>query len=352
MKVLLIGGTGNISTDCAALLHERGHAITVVTRGNVPVPECYRSVKADRRDRTALAGIAMDVVINFLGYDLPDVESDYAAFVGRIRQYIFISSTTVCAKPHRHLPLTETSPTGNQFSEYAQKKLALEQWLAARLDFPVTVVRPSHTYGCRWFPNVVSSAGWTFPARLVAGQPVYLPNDGSNLWTVTHTTDFAVGLAGLIGNTAAIGETFQITSDEALPWQQIYAETAAALGAPGPVIEWIPVDFLCEHFPQFIGNLRGDKAEPGVFDNAKIKQFVPDFVCRKSFAAGIRESVAWYAAHPAEKIVVPKTNAQFEQVIAAWRENGRRSTTAARWSHRALPGDGRAGCPEPAAPVD
>ena len=320
MRVLFIGGTGNISTDCAALLHERGHAITVVTRGQIPVPAGYQGVQADRHDRAALARISADVVINFLGYDLPDVETDYAVFAGNIRQYIFISSATVYAKPHRTLPLTEAAPTGNAFSEYAQKKLAQEQWLRARPDFPVTIVRPSHTYGCRWFPNVVSSAGWTFPARLVAGQPVFLPNTGTNPWTVTHTTDFAVGLAGLVGNDKAIGETFHITSDEALPWNRIYAETAAALGAPAPVIEQISVDFLCERFPQFIGGIRGDKAEPGVFDNSKIKKFVPDFSCKKSFVAGIHESVAWYAVHPAEQIVVPKTNGLFDAVIAAWRQ--------------------------------
>ena len=319
MKVLFIGGTGNISADCAALLHQRGHEIIVVTRGRSSVPAGYRAVIADRRDRAALAGIAADVVINFLGYDLPDVETDYAVFAGKICQYIFISSATVYAKPHRYLPLTEKVPLGNPFSDYAQKKLALEQWLAARPEFPATIVRPSHTYSCRWFPNVVSSAGWTFPARLVAGQPVFVPNDGANPWTLTHTTDFAVGLAGLVGNAKAVGETFHITADESLPWNRIYELTAEALGAGLPVVERIPVEFLCNRFPEFSAGIRGDKAEPGVFDNAKIKSVVPDFVCRKSFATGIQESVAWYAAHPAEQLINRQKNALFDQVIAAWR---------------------------------
>ena len=319
MKVLFIGGTGNISTDCAALLHQRGHEISVVTRGHAPVPAEYRAVRADRHDQAALAGLVPDVVINFLGYDLPDVAVDHAVFANRICQYIFISTAMVYAKPHRYLPITEKVPLGNPFSEYAQKKLAQEHWLAARPDFPVTIVRPSHTYGCRWFPNVVSSAGWTFPARLVADQPVFLPNDGANPWTLTHTSDFAIGLAGLVGNTAAIGETFHITADEALPWSRIYELTAEALGVRLPVVERIPVDFLCTHFPAFISGIRGDKAEPGVFDNAKIKKFVPDFVCRRSFTAGIRESVAWYTAHPDEKIINPQKNVLFDQVITAWR---------------------------------
>ena len=320
MKVLLIGGTGNISADCAALLHQRGHDIRVLTRGQVPVPAGYRAVLGDRRDPAVLASVSADVVINFLGYDLPDVEADYAVFAGKIRQYIFISSATVYAKPHRNLPITEAGPKGNPFSEYARKKWAVEEWLVAHPDFPVTIVRPSHTYSCRWFPNVVSSAGWTFAARLVAGQPVFVPNDGTNLWTLTHTTDFAVGLAGLVGNDAALGEAFHITSNEALPWNKIYAETAAALGAPSPFIERIPVDYLCARFPELRAGIQGDKAEPAVFDNTKIKKFVPDFVCQKPFAVGIRESVAWYAAHPSEKISVPKTNAVFDQAIAVWRQ--------------------------------
>ena len=320
VKILFIGGTGNISTDCAALLHQRGHSIAVVTRGKVTVPSFYHAVKADRRDSSALAGITADVVINFLGYERPDVETDYAVFAGKIRQYIFISTATVYAKPHQQLPLTEDGPKGNPFSEYAQKKWAVEQWLVAHPDFPVTIVRPSHTYSYRWFPNVVSSAGWTFPARLTASQPVFVPNDGTNPWTLTHASDFAVGLAGLVGNDQAIGEAFHITSEEALPWNKIYAETAVALGVPAPLIEQIPVGFLCDRFPEFSAGIRGDKAEPCVFDNSKIKKFVPDFACRKLFAAGIRESVAWYATHPSEKIVVPKTNNLFDQAIAAWRE--------------------------------
>ena len=167
---------------------------------------------------------------------------------------------------------------------------------------------------------MVSSAGWTFAARLVAGEPVFVPSDGTNLWTLTHTSDFAVGLAGLVGNDAAIGEAFHITSDEALKWNKIYAETAAALGAPSPFIERIPVDYLCARFPELRAGIQGDKAESAVFDNSKIKKFVPDFVCQKPFAVGIRESVAWYAAHPSEKIIIPKTNEIFDQAIASWRQ--------------------------------
>jgi nucleoside-diphosphate-sugar epimerase len=322
MNILFIGGTGNISTDCAALLHERGHEISVVTRGNAPIPASYRGVKADRKNleamRRALDGVPVEVVINFLGYDLPDVETDYELFAGKIRQYSFISTAMVYAKPHRQIPITENSPLGNIYSDYAKNKLKCEEWLLKQNAFPVTIVRPSHTYCKRWIPNLITSAGYTFAARLERGEPVFVANDGENPWTLTATTDFAVGLAGLVGNDKAIGERFHITSDEALSWNQIYAEIGAAVGVR-PVIEKIPVDFICERFPVMIGSLQGDKAEPGVFDNSKIRRFVPDFVCRKPFATGIRESTTWLRAHPEDQNLNPKTDALIDQIIGAWR---------------------------------
>ena len=330
MKVLLLGGTGNISAECAALLHARGYEVIVVTRGQRPVPQHYRSlVVSDCHDRAAMSvalhGIAPDVVVNFLGYELAHVQTDAELFRGRIRQYIFVSSATVYAKPHRQLPLTENAPVGNAFSAYAQKKLACEEWLRNRSELPVTIVRPSHTYSCRWFPNCVNSAGWTFAARLLGRRPVFVPDDGENPWTLTAAADFAVGLAGLVGLDRAVGEAFHITSDEALTWNQIYAETAAALGVENPVVEKIPTEWLCQRFPQLTAGLKGDKSNPGIFDNSKIKQFVPDFVCRIPFAKGIRASIAWYRDHPEEQITSEPTDALFDEVALAWREVPNRS---------------------------
>lgn len=322
MNILFIGGTGNISTDCAALLHERGHSIGVITRGKVAIPAAYRSFQADRKNREvlreALAREKFDIVINFLGYDLPDVETDFALFAGKIRQYIFISTAMVYAKPHRHLPITEDAPLGNPLSDYATKKLQCEEWLLGT-DLPVTIVRPSHTYCQRWIPNMVGSAGYSFAARIERGAPVFVANDGTNPWTLTATQDFAVGLAGLVGNDAALGERFHITSDEALPWNRIYTEIGAAVGVE-PVIERIPVDFICERFPDLTGGLKGDKIHSAIFDNAKLKRFVPEFVCRKPFATGIREAVAWLRAHPDEQNLNPKLDTIFDQVIGAWRD--------------------------------
>jgi nucleoside-diphosphate-sugar epimerase len=326
LNILLLGGTGNVSTDYASLLHQQGHNVILLTRGKTPTPEGYRHVVADRHDvaamKQAVHHLSLDVVVNFIGYDLPELEKDFDVFTGRVGQYIFISTAMVYAKPHRQLPITETAPVGNDLSDYAQKKLRCERWLLnqhATRQFPVTIVRPSHTYSSRWFPNVVTSAGWTFPARLLAGRPVFVPDNGDTPWTLTATSDFAAGLTGLTGNRNAVGETFHITSDEALTWTEIYDETALALGATSPVIEKIPTDFACSVAPGLTGSLRADKSNPAIFDNAKLKRFVPTFACRKPFAAGIRESVAWYRSHPAHQTVDAKTDGLWDQVVNAWR---------------------------------
>jgi nucleoside-diphosphate-sugar epimerase len=326
LTILFIGGTGNISTECAALLHQRGHRIQILSRGQLGVPSEYRAIVADRKSpeamRAALNGARPDVVINFLGYEMPEMQLDFNLFNKQLRQYIFISSATVYAKPPRSIPITEEAPLGNAFWDYAQKKLVCEQYLldrAAEDKFPVTIVRPSHTYSKLWIANPVSSAGYSFAARLEQSKPVFVPDDGENPWTLTASSDFAVGLAGLIGKPEAVGQAFHITSDEVLTWNQIYAEIADALGVESPQIVQVPTDFICEIVPQLTGNLKGDKSHPGVFDNSKIKRFVPDFVCRKSFREGSRESVNWMRAHPEEKNLNPQVDAMIDPVIEAWK---------------------------------
>jgi len=325
MRILFIGGTGNISAECAALLHERGHEILVVSRGRNAVPPGYRAIQADRKDaaamRAGLKGTQPDVVINFLGYDLPDVQTDYELFNGVARQYVFISSTVVYAKPAQRLPLTEDAPVGNAWWDYAQKKLACEQWLRQRhqeTGFPVTIVRPSHTYSKGWVPNAISSGSYTFAARLEQGKPVFVHDDGESLWTLTAAADFAVGLAGLLGKTEAIGEAFHITSDEVLTWNKIYAEIAAALGVKSPQIVKVPTEFICQVAPEMTGTLKGDKAHPGVFDNAKIKRFVPEFRCRLPFRLGVRQSVNWLREHPEQQNLKPELDTLIEDVLRAW----------------------------------
>ena len=327
MKILFLGGTGNISADCATLLRQRGDEILVLSRGRNAVPPGYRAIQADRKDaaamRAALKALQPEVVVNFLGYDLPDVQVDYDLFNGAVRQYVFISSAVVYAKPPQRLPLTEDAPLGNPLWDYAEKKLACERWLEQRCEeagFPVTVVRPSHTYSKRWIPNPVSSGSYTFAARMEQGKPVFVHDQGESPWTLTTTTDFAVGLAGLIGKPEAIGETFHITSDEVLTWNQIYAEIAGALGMASPQIVKVPTDFICQVAPQLTGTLKGDKAHPAVFDNAKIKRFVPEFHCRTPFRVGVRESVRWLREHPDQQNRKAELDELIEKVVLAWQK--------------------------------
>lgn len=325
MRILFIGGTGNISTECTAWLHARGHEIVVVSRGRSTVPTEYRTVVADRSDagsmRAALRDVQPDVVVNFLGFELTDVQLDFELFRDRVRQYIFISSATVYAKPPARLPITEDAPLGNAFWDYARKKVDCENWLRARhadAAFPVTIVRPSHTYSPRWIPNPVASSNYTFAARLEQGRCVIVPDDGENPWTLTTARDFAVGLGGLVGNERAVGEAFHITSDEVLTWNQIVREIASALGASEPEIVRVPTEYVCQVAPRLCGPWRGDKAQPGVFDNAKIKRFVPEFRAETSFREGIRESVAWLRAHPEQKRIDPQVDALCDEIVVAW----------------------------------
>ncbi len=275
--------------------------------------------------RTALQGLTFDVVLDFLAYELPDVQLDHELFVGKVRQYVFISSASVYTKPGP-LPITELSPVGNAWWDYAQKKLACERWLFERHKengFPVTIIRPSHTYSKMWVPNPASSSSYTYAARLEQGKPVFVPDDGQNPWTMTAASDFAVGVVGLLGRTEALGEVFHITSDEALTWNQIATEIAAAVGSDSPRIVQVPTDFICQIAPYMTGTLKGDKSWPGVFDNSKIKRLVPDFRCEKPFRVGVRESVAWLRAHPEQQNLSSKVDQMIEEVV---REYVRRET--------------------------
>lgn len=323
MRILFLGGSGNLSTDGAELLVRRGHEVAVVTRGKSPVPAGCRAIAADRNDeavlKAALAGERPDVVADFLAFRPDQLEIHAELFAGRVRQLLFISSATVYAKPHP-VPLTEGASLGNRWSEYARQKQSCEEWVAAHgKELPFTIVRPSHTYSPRWIPNVVSSAGYTFAHRLRAGKPVFVPDDGESLWTLTTARDFALGFAGLVGNEAALGRRFHITSDEALSWNRITAEAARALGVENPVVERIPADFVCGVEPGLEAKLKGDKAHTAVFDNSAVRGVVPDFVCRDRLRDGLAASLAWFDAHPDQKRPDPAVDALWDRVIGAWR---------------------------------
>lgn len=308
MKALFIGGTGTISTDVVALAQQRGWEITLLNRGSKKVPEGTRSIIADINDEEAVAkAIAnedYDVVAQFIGYTAEDVQRDIRLFRNKTKQYIFISSASAYQKPLADYRITESTPLSNPYWLYSRNKIEAEEVLmsAYRSDgFPVTIVRPSHTYNGTKPPVCVhgSKGNWQILKRILDGKPVIIPGDGTSLWTLTHSKDFAKGYVGLMANPHAIGNAFHITTDESMTWNQIYQTIADALGKPLDALH-VPSDFLARHGENydFKGELLGDKASTVVFDNSKIKRLVPDFVCNISMADGLRQAVQFMLAHP------------------------------------------------------
>ncbi|MCL2690429.1 MAG: NAD-dependent epimerase/dehydratase family protein [Chitinispirillia bacterium] len=324
MRILIIGGTGNISSEVTSLLCSAGdHEITILSSGTRPVPtECHH-IKANKFNdaelERSLKDIDVDIAIDFMAFTPAHCRANYKALRGRIKQFIFISSATVYEKPPKKIPITEDTPRGNPYWPYAQDKIACEEYLESvhSDDFPVTIVRPSHTFGKTWIPSPINGCGFTVASRIKSGQPFIIHDKGESLWTLTASSDFAKGFAGLIGNKDAIGEAFHITSDENLSWNSIYEELGEALSSKiNPV--HIPSEFIAKVYPNALGMLMGDKREPGVFDNSKIKKFVPGFKCEKSFADTIKESVDWFMEDSKRREVDINENKLIEDIISAW----------------------------------
>jgi nucleoside-diphosphate-sugar epimerase len=326
MRVLFIGGTGNISIAATRLLAERGDELTLLNRGRhaVEVPEGVRQVHADIRDRSvaaeALQGREFDAVVDWCAFVPEHAETDIALFAGRTAHYVFISSATVYEKPSPFFPIVEQAPLGNVHWQYARDKIACEERLRrehAEKGFPATVVRPSYTYGETWIPTAVEGQGYTVIDRIKRGKKVIAPGDGESLWTMTHASDFARALVGLLGNQEAVGESFHITSDEVLTWNQILGTIAAAAGLEAELIH-IPSDFIAAVAPEGGPGLLGDKSLSLVFDNSKIKRFVPGWEATVPFAEGIARSIAWFEADPARQVVDEELSEKLDRIVEAY----------------------------------
>jgi nucleoside-diphosphate-sugar epimerase len=326
MNILFIGGTGNISSACAARALTQGHSLVFLNRGSRPesVPDGVETIRADIRDRAA-AGKALgsrrfDAVVDWVAFTVPHVEADHVLFRERTDQYIFISSASAYRKPPNHWVITEGTDLFNPYWRYSRDKIACEAWLMERHrgdGFPVTIVRPSHTYSDGWFPTSFGSAGFTVAARMLAGQPVVVHGDGSSLWTITHAEDFARAFTDLLGNPMARGEVFHITSEEAISWDGIHRTIGQALGVE-PKIVHIPSDFIAGVSPERGAELLGDKAYSVVFDNSKIRRFAPNYANLIPFHAGMRRSAAWFDGHPERKVRDPKIDGEIELVLREW----------------------------------
>ena len=328
MKVLFIGGTGIISTACTALADERGFDLTLVTRGQhtADIPRGVRVITEDVNSaslRTKLAHERFDSVVDWTAFTPSDIERDLDLFRGRARQFVFISSASVYQKPPSHYLITESTPLANPRWDYSRNKIACEERLmkAYREEgFPITIVRPSLTYGETLIPLIMNSwaeMSYTAVDRMLRGEKLIVPGDGTSLWVITHNTDFAKGFIGLIGHEQAIGHAFHITSDEVLTWDQLYRIVGAAAGVE-PNLVHIPSDFIIACLPDKEGSLLGDKSYSVVFDNTKIKRFVPGYCATTSFAEGIRRSLAWFNADPSRKKIDQQANATWNKLIATY----------------------------------
>lgn len=328
MRVLFIGGTGNISSACVELALARGYDVSTLNRGTTSAAADQRVTRfvGDRNDLSALNRAAQggpyDVVADFVGYTPDQIEKDIAAFSGRIGQYVCISSASAYQKPPNHYLITESTPLYNPYWEYSRNKIACEDRLikAYRQEgFPITIVRPSYTYGPTWIPSSMGGHGYTVVHRIREGLPIISHGDGQSLWVMTYNADFAVGFVGLFGLPQAIGEAFHITSDEVLTWDQIYKTIARAGGCEADIVH-IPSDLVAALYPQVGASLLGDKAYSVVFDNSKIKRVVPDYKAMVSFAEGIARSVAWHDADPQARHAFDEgANRMMDRLIGAYR---------------------------------
>jgi nucleoside-diphosphate-sugar epimerase len=327
MKILFIGGTGNISLDCTHAVLEKGYELFHLNRGNHPefVPAGVTALKADIRNpqqtRKVLKGMQFDSIVNWVAFLPEHIERDIQIFSDITDQYVFISSASAYLKPPNHWIITESTPLANPFWQYSRDKIACEAFLRSahrEMGFPMTIVRPSHTYGKTWIPTSFGSRDYTVPNRMLHGKEIIVHGDGQSIWTLTHSRDFAQGFSGLLGNSLALGEDFHITSDEALTWDNIHRIIARGLGVE-PKIVHIPSDFISRFSPKKGASLLGDKAYSTVFDNSKIKRFVPDYQPAIPFQTGIQESLAWYEAHPEAKGMDPNVDAEIEQILSAWK---------------------------------
>ena len=308
MKILLIGGTGTISMAITKLLAQQGHEVILLNRGyrNNDLPENVRTIQCDIQNEAdvekKLADMTFDCVGEFIGFVPSQVERDFRLFSGKTKQYIYISSASAYQKPLSDCIITESTPLSNPHWQYSRDKIACEEYLMKQYrenGFPMTIVRPSHTYDERSVPLGVhgDNGSWQVVKRIMDGKPVIIHGDGTSLWTITHNSDFAKAYAGLVGNIHAIGQAFHITSDESVTWNQIYSIIADELGVELKAC-YVPSSVLNAIGPyDFEGTLLGDKAHTVIFDNSKIKRAVPGFTATVRADQGIRNTVRYILDH-------------------------------------------------------
>ncbi len=321
MKVLFIGGTGNISSAVSRLCVAKGMELHHLNRGktNCAIDGAVPHI-GDINDKylpAPIPDINWDCVVDWVAFTAADAERDISLFRGKTKQYVFISSASVYQKPPANPVITESTPLSNPFWEYSRNKIRCENILNEayrNFEFPVTIVRPSLTYDTVIPVAIGGFDEYTIAGRILKDEKIIVHGNGTSLWTVTHSEDFARGFIGIIGNVHALGHSFHITSDEILTWNQIYNILAGALGRE-PKIVHIPSDFICRADSSLTGTLLGDKSESAIFDNSKIKSFVPGFNAVIPFSEGIKKTLAWFDADPGRKVVKKETDESIDRII-------------------------------------
>jgi len=321
MKALFIGGTGVLSSATSVVTLKKGVELYHLNRGktlSVHTIGQVTHVKADIRVKSevekALKNMTFDVIVDFISFFPDQLEQNIQFLHNKTNQYIFISSASAYQKPPKQLPVLETTPLENPFWQYSRDKIACENKLielADKFNMKYTIVRPSHTYDETKIPV---PGKFTTLHRMLNGKPVVVPGDGTSIWTLTHHTDFAKGLSGLIGNPLAMNEVFHITSDEWITWNRIYELMADALGVK-PILFHVPSTIIARYDQELGDGLLGDKSHSMIFDNSKIKRVVPEFSCTVPFAKGAREIVDWFMKNPSQQIVDPLMDKLFDQMI-------------------------------------
>ena len=325
MKVLFIGGTGNISTAVSRLAIARGIDLYHLNRGTTKIIiQGVKTITGDISNPKSLPGEILktnwDVVVNWIAFTDKDIERDINLFKGKTKQYIFISSTSAYQKPLLNPIVTESTPLKNPYWEYSRNKIKCEERLNQAYrdeDFPMTIVRPSLTYDMVIPVAIGGFREYTMADRILRGEKIIVQGDGKSLWTVTHSEDFAKGFVGLMRNYQSIGHAFHITSDEILSWDSINKIVADALGKEAKIVH-IPTDFICKCDDYFTGTLLGDKSESAIFDNSKIKSFVPEFKATIPFKEGIKRTLDWFDANPEKKFINPEKNITIDRIIKAF----------------------------------
>lgn len=328
MKALFIGGTGTISASISQLCVNQGWELYLLNRGNRGdlVPQGAKILPADIHNlqevKEKLGDMRFDVVADFIAFTPDQVRRDVELFRDRTQQYFFISSASAYQKPLASPVITEGTPLANPFWQYSRDKIACEELLMEEYrknGFPVTIVRPSHTYDQRRIPLPLHGKNGSYAVmrRIREGRKVIVPGDGLSLWTLTHSRDFAVGFCGLMGNLHAIGESYHITGEESLTWNQVLEALGRAAGRE-PQMVHIASETLAALCPTFTGGLLGDKSNTVIFDNTKIRRAVPAFQPAIRFDQGVREAVAYIDAHPECQTPDPEFDAWCDALIQGY----------------------------------